>query len=823
MIKQITSLMLLLLVSIATFNSYASVYIVGSAPFGGWNPSSGMEMTTDNDVTFTATNVELSGTVYFIFTTALGEWSDVNSHRYGPTDGDQAVTVDTPVATQISTNDAASYYVNASGTYNITFNIESLTFTIVTVNSSEPDDPDPDGTQMWILGNAFGGSFDPSTGVKMKTTDHNVFTATIEMPASENRFSFTTMLSETGNWDEIKSYRYGSPSSSYNINSMLGTEIPLKKSTSSFLVGQGTYVVTVTLDAMTLKVEKDGEPVEIADVWVMGEVNGNKWAPNVGVKMETTNGILYNATITTDGANEGYSYFSFTKKLAETATEDDWNLIADYRFGAKSDGDFLVGQKYLNKPLSLTTDNPQAFQLEAGEYGLQVNLSEMTLVISGHALDITDADRAKCFIDDPENKQVTFIFDPKLWNYNGTISTAYVRGSFTGWGNYDYCKMLYDPDGFYYLTLSYEQVKIPGNSGQPEFKFYINGSYPGGDKSFVPEGYIFMNGDQNHIVVFSDDDFEQIKANSKIANYVRPLSEFDLTTEDGQMEVSNFRRVPGTRHLYRCYHPFKVSRAGYASELPRMQYVQELSAKYGIKSDIVLSGDETGSLTTVTINGQSYKEFIPEYYQAIIDRNSVLYVGQNNSTPSYNVVYYSPESSKFGIWMKEVAEFIADDNNRAPFSIHCRLGTDRTGVFSAMLAAICGATWQEIAADYQLTNRLGIKEFRDYHLLQYSMQRMLGVENINEVENLSEAVCNYFISNNYITAEQIEIIRKKLIGSVGDVNLDNTVNTGDVSAIYRYILTGNSAGLFYGDINNDKLLNVGDVGILYKIILGSEQ
>lgn len=799
---------------VAAMTASAAVYIVGEAPFGGWNPAGGMEMTTTDDVTYTATHVEISGTVYFIFTTAQGDWTAVNAQRYSPTDANQQVVADAVVQTQLSTNDQAAYFITGDGFYDITFNMNDLTFSFIETEAN------PDGTQMWILGNAFGGSFDPSTGVKMKTRDNNVFTATIEMPASENRFSFTTKLSEAGNWDEIKDYRYGSPSSSYNINSMLGTDIPIQKSTKSFLVGQGTYNVTVTLSEMKMKVVKDGEPDEPIDVWVIGEVNGNSWAPNVGVKMESTDNTVFKATVTTAGENEGYSYFSFTKKLAENA--EDWDSIAEYRFGAVSDGDFLVGQKYLNKPLSLTANNGQAFKIGAGEYQLTVNMSAMTVIIGAHAMDITDADRAKCFIDDPENEQVIFIFDPVLWNYTNTINTAYVRGSFTGWGNYDYCQMLYDPDGFYYLPLSYDQVKIPGNSGQPEFKFYINGSYPGGDKSFVPEGYIFMNGDQNHIVVFADDDFEQIKANSRTANYVRPISEFDLTTEAGQEEISNFRRVPGTRNLYRCYHPFKSSRSQYPTELPRMQYVQELSAKHEIQSDIVLSGDETGSLTTVTINGQPYQEFIPDYYQLIIDNNSVLYVGKNNSTPDYNTVYYSPDGSKFGTWMKEVGEFIADDNNDAPFSIHCRLGTDRTGVFSANLAAICGATWEEIANDYQLTNRLGIKEFRDYHLLQYSMQKMLGVKNINEVENLQEAVIDYFVSHNYLTLEQVAAIQQKLRGPIfeqGDVNGDFIVNGSDVTALYNVLLDGAAAG-GDADVNHDGIINGADVTALYNLLLG---
>ena len=799
-------LTIILVAMVVAPSGRAALYIVGDAPFGGWNPASGLEMATADNVVYTVEDVEISGTVYFIFASQLGDWTTVNSHRYGPTDANQPVSLNTAMATQISTNDQAAYYIDGEGVYDISFDMNAMTFTVTGTEI------ETEGTNMWMLGNAFGGSFDPSTGVKMKTTDHNVFTATVEMPASENRFSFTTMLAD--NWDDIKNYRYGSPSSSYNINSMLGTDIPIRKSTSSFLVGQGTYTVTVTLDAMTMKVEKDN--VEPVDVWILGEVDDKSWAPNDGVKMSTNDYTHFTANVTCDGRHDGFNYFSFTKALSDDP--EGWDDIAGERFGAVSEGDFVVLPEHYNRPLSLTANNGQSFKIPAGNYGLLVDLSTMKLTISGHSVEASAEDRAKCFIDNPEDKTVTFIFDPVLWNYTGTINNVYVRGSFTGWGNSDKCLMGYDTDGFYYVTLPYKDVKIPGNSGQPEFKFYVNGSYPGGSHSFVPEGYIFMNGDQNHIVVFEDDDFEQIKENSRIANTVRPVSDFDLTTEAGQQEVSNFRLVPGTRNLYRCYHPFKSSRPSFATELPRMQYVQELSAKHGILSDIVLSGDETGSLTTVTINGQQYQEHIPEYYQSIIDHNSVLYVGKNNSTPDYNTVYYSPDGSKYGTWIKEVGQFIADDNNRAPFSIHCRLGTDRTGVFSASLAAICGATWEEIAADYQLTNRLGIREFRDYHLLQYSMQKMLGVENINEVENLQEAVINYFTSKGYLTEAQVLAIQTKLCAQSGDINGDGNVNTGDVSELYKALLSGSTDPAY--DLNGDGNVNTGDVSALYKIILG---
>lgn len=697
--KKIIALTLLIIAALLPVN--AAVYIVGQNPFGGWNPASGMEMTTTDNVVYTATNVEMSGTVYFIFTTQLGDWESVNSHRYGPTDGNQEVAVGSTMHTQISSNDQAAYYLNASGSYNITFNMAELTFVV----------------------------------------------------------------------------------------------------------------------------EKIGSDPEVTDVYVLGEVNGNSWAPNVGVKMETSDNQIYTANITTTSGIDGYSYFGFSRKLADNA--DDWDAIANYRFGAVSDGDFLVGQYYLNKPLSLTSDGYQAFRIEAGEYTLTVDITNMTLVIGGEALNFTNEDRCKCSVDDPENQQVIFIFDPAIWNYNGDIYDVYVRGSFTYWDNYDYCKMFYDPSGYYYLRLSYDKVKIPGSSGQPEFKFFVNGYYPDGDKSFVPEGYIFMNGDKNHIVVFNDDDLEQIKEDSRTAGHLRSLSEFDLTTEAGQQEISNFRLVPGTSRLYRCYHPFKASRPYYDTEFARLHYVQELSAQYGIMSDIVLSGDETGSLETYNVDGQNYTETIPEYYQSIINHNSVLYVGKSSHTPDYTTVYYWSDSEKVGNWMKEIAEFIIDDNNRAPFSIHCRLGTDRTGVYCASLAAICGATWQEIAADYKLSNRLGIREFRGYKLLQYSMQKMLGVANINDVENLQEAVINYYVNNGYLTTEQVTAIQNKLVDppitplKPGDVNGDGIVSSVDVTILYNWLLNSDDSDIVDGDQDGDGIITAVDITIIYNILLGN--
>lgn len=118
---------------------------------------------------------------------------------------------------------------------------------------------------------------------------------------------------------------------------------------------------------------------EPEDVYILGEVNGNNWACDNGLKMDYADG-LYTATITTEGKNDGYNYFSFTKKLGAS-----WDEIAPYRFTAVSEGNFLVTDELLGAEISLDADGVNynnAFQIPAGEYTVTVNLETRTVVIN---------------------------------------------------------------------------------------------------------------------------------------------------------------------------------------------------------------------------------------------------------------------------------------------------------------------------------------------------------------------------------------------------------------------------------------------------------
>ncbi len=73
------------------------------------------------------------------------------------------------------------------------------------------------------------------------------------------------------------------------------------------------------------------------------------------------------------------------------------------------------------------------------------------------------------------------------------------------------------------------------------------------------------------------------------------------------------------------------------------------------------------------------------------------------------------------------------------------------------------------------------------------------------------------------TFNVIEILVEGDIVSVeGDVNGDGSVNAADVTALYSFILNGNTTYEATSDINNDNSINAADVTAVYKIILGQQ-
>ena len=151
--------------------------------------------------------------------------------------------------------------------------------------------------QLWILGEVDGNgeSWAPNLGTAMTAEADGTYSATVVLSGKNsgyNYFSFTEKLAETASdWGSIASSRWGADSNDYPVDSHIGEAMVLKKGENAYKLSAGTYDLSVDLTAGTLTVTRQGdtptppEPQPVDALYVLGEVNGNSWAPNVGVEM----------------------------------------------------------------------------------------------------------------------------------------------------------------------------------------------------------------------------------------------------------------------------------------------------------------------------------------------------------------------------------------------------------------------------------------------------------------------------------------------------------------------------------------------------------
>ena len=101
---------------------HAAIYMVGNDPFGNWNPAAGVEMTDCGDGTYTH-SAAINGTVWFVFADGLdSDWTTFNNDfRYGPSNGDQTVTVGSWISTQKAGDHGAYQFTGSGETYSFTF------------------------------------------------------------------------------------------------------------------------------------------------------------------------------------------------------------------------------------------------------------------------------------------------------------------------------------------------------------------------------------------------------------------------------------------------------------------------------------------------------------------------------------------------------------------------------------------------------------------------------------------------------------------------------------------------------------------------------
>ena len=170
----------------------------------------------------------------------------------------------------------------------------------------------------------------------------------------------------------------------------------------------------------------------------------------------------------------------------------------------------------------------------------------------------------------------------------------------------------------------------------------------------------------------------------------------DYTSDE---QFANFRAFSGGKMkegiAYRSASPID-------NEYNRAAYVEALMKQAGIKFvlDLSDSAEEVAEFVTASTN----QGVDVSYFTNLLDSGRVALLNLSASYPS-----------------KEFAQALAGglvemSQHDGPYLVHCVEGKDRTGFVCALIEALCGATYDEMLADYMITfdNYYGINKESDF-------------------------------------------------------------------------------------------------------------
>ena len=250
-------------------------------------------------------------------------------------------------------------------------------------------------TNVWILGEVGDQAWDSSVGTPLAQIAGDEASGTFEATVhikSGKYFSFTTALAETSSdWDGIKQYRFGAPANGYAIDDYLGDPIQCgefgESSEQAFMVRKGAdYKITLLMPDRLVMFEYMGnddiepDPVDQGHIYIMGAVNGNAWATNVGVQMTELGNNMFTANINiTTGEEEELAYFGFTHALAQS--DANWGAVAPFRFAAVDAESQAV---VLDTPIALSEDGQGdlSFALPDGKYVVTLDMNARTMTVT---------------------------------------------------------------------------------------------------------------------------------------------------------------------------------------------------------------------------------------------------------------------------------------------------------------------------------------------------------------------------------------------------------------------------------------------------------
>lgn len=273
------------------------------------------------------------------------------------------------------------------------------------------------------------------------------------------------------------------------------------------------------------------EAIQVPDVYILGNVNGNSWSPSQGVQMTyNADGEMYTATIT---VASGGGSFSFATALGEG---DDWNTLngRDVRWG-HGGSDYTLSAEDMQGQNAIACSK---YDWTTGSYVVPEGEYNLTLSFDGDGLN------AYLFVEKVEAPKDVYIL--------GTVNTTAMN-----WVPYEGVLMTRDEDtGLYsaevyaevgdrinfahFLGSTWAEVNVPGNRfSVPNQNYMVNDSSRGIQMAYSTDPYSFEFGSQGkwEVVVNLDNEGEMTVDFTKLTFAAPTFSEeskefhaaFDLT------------------------------------------------------------------------------------------------------------------------------------------------------------------------------------------------------------------------------------------------------------------------------------------------------
>ncbi|MCH5214598.1 MAG: hypothetical protein J1E97_05340 [Muribaculaceae bacterium] len=461
-------------VALTALSMKADLYIMGDGSDLSWTDFPGKVVKLGADGYYTAEFTSLNS--FKISNTEGTNWDGFNAGAYQVASGsfgDQVYSANGQTL-NLTKNSADNIETPWNGVYTLRVDQNFQTINLKTTTPKPTTAPDA-----FILGNMNSWSPNDAWKFDVKTEGNNyVYTLNCQISAGVT-FKIGGRNATNGNadWGGAINYTTGGSVSDFTgtplrVNYNSGSDMSLTKAFS------GTITLTIPTtpkQSGTISFLEGGSFSYPDQIYVIGNINGSAFAPNVGTALSSTGEGTYSGSTTITGADgTPFGYFHFSEKLATNST--DWEGLGTRYFAPEPDCEVTLGESY-----TLQSSADQSFKIGAGNYTFTVDLVNSTVVVTagGGGDDV-----------DPNP-------NPNPNPNPGDVKTIYVVGNGQGM-TWDLPGQAYElgEDGNFTFTIT----------GGSQFKFSINnatawdgdgqfdaGAYATGNTSFTnavlnPEG-----------------------------------------------------------------------------------------------------------------------------------------------------------------------------------------------------------------------------------------------------------------------------------------------------------------------------------------------